>query len=130
MTTENLRSDSVFAPQVVSQSAISVIEDRHRDPLAGIKTGIESVDRWMLPMRPGELIAVVGYTSNYKSGLMNYIARTQARSLAGQEDESKAVFTFTWEQSIEEQGIVDISQLTKIDVSKMLRGSLEDSDWI
>lgn len=130
MTADNLRSDSVFAPQVISQSAIRVIEDRHNDPLAGVKTGIESVDRWLLPMRPGELVAVVGYTSNYKSGLMNYIARTEARRLAEHETEGKAVFTFTWEQSIEEQGIVDISQLTRIDVDKMMRGALTDNDWV
>jgi replicative DNA helicase len=121
--------ESVFAPQVVSQSAVKVVENRHTNRDAGIKTGIDTVDKHLLPMRPGELIAVVGYTSNYKSGLMNYIARYNARELAKANIENQAVITFTWEQSIEEQGIVDISQLTRIDVTRMMRGELDEPDW-
>lgn len=121
--------EAVFAPQVVSTNAVRVIEDRHASRDAGILTGIESVDKHLLPMRPGELIAVVGYTSNYKSGLMNYIARYHARRLVEAEAENQAVITFTWEQSIEEQGIADIAQLTRIDVTKMMRGELEEPDW-
>jgi replicative DNA helicase len=125
--------ESVFAPQVVSTSAVQVIENRHASRDAGIETGIASVDKWLLPMRPGELVAVVGNTSNYKSGYMNYVARYHARRLAGIESTNgagdPAVITFTWEQSIEEQGIVDISQLTKIDVTRMMRGDLEEPDW-
>ncbi len=126
--------ESVFAPQVVSTSAVQVIERRHANKDTGIETGIAPVDKWLLPMRPGELVAVVGFTSNYKSGFMNYVARYHARRLSGIAESQNgagdpAVITFTWEQSIEEQGIVDISQLTKIDVTRMMRGDLEEPDW-
>lgn len=130
MTTQKSNpEESVFAPQVVSAQAVQVIEDRHNNKGDGIITGITPLDRVLLPMRPGELVVVCGYTSNYKSGLMNYISRYHARKLQEAETENKAVITFTWEQSIEEQGIVDISQLTRIDVTRMMRGELEELDW-
>lgn len=121
--------DTIFAPQIVSTQAVRVIEERHANRDAGIVTGIEPLDKVMLPMRPGELAVVCGYTSNYKSGLMNYVARYHARRLLDIESTGRAVVTFTWEQSIEEQGIVDISQLTRIDVTKMMRGELDELDW-
>lgn len=116
----------VFSPQQVAQNTISVIKDRHDNKSAGIRTGITSLDEYLLPMRPGELVSVVGYTSNYKSGLMAYIARHNANKIT---DDKSAVITFTWEQSIEEQGVIDIAQLTRIDATKMLRGDLTELDW-
>jgi replicative DNA helicase len=123
-------SRSVFSPQQVSQQAVMVVEQRAATRGDGIETGISEVDKWLVPMRPGELVVVLGYTSNYKSGLMNYIARDRARKIqAAGEAEHKAVITFTWEQSIEEQGIVDISQLIQIPTDKMMRGELNDGEW-
>lgn len=122
-------ADVVFAPQLVSQQAVRVIEDRHAHKGDGIVTGIDPLDKVLLPMRPGELVVVCGYTSNYKSGLMNYTARYHARRLLDAQAQDQAVITFTWEQSVEEQGIVDISQLSKIDVSRMMRGELDELDW-
>lgn len=120
---------NTFAPQEVSNQAYGVIEARSKETNPGIKTGIPSLDQYLNPHRPGELRVILGYTSNYKTGLMNYIARNAARELAKREDESRAVITVTWEQSVEEQGIIDISQLAVLDVTKMMRGELTESDW-
>ena len=61
---------------------------------------------------------------------MNYIARFPARRIkdAG-EAGRKVVVTFTWEQSIEEQGIVDISQIVQIPTDRMMRGELDPGEW-
>jgi replicative DNA helicase len=80
-------------------------------------------------MRPGELIVVLGFTRNYKSGLMNYIARYHATRLRDTGISNQAVITITWEQSIEEQGITDIAQLTTLDTGRMMRGELNDEEW-
>ena len=119
-----------FAPQQVSSQAIETIQDRQDNPRLGVVTGIKSVDKWLNPHRPGELRVVLGYTSNYKSGLMNYIARNAARRILERgESETRAVITVTWEQSVEEQGITDLAQLSVIDVTRMMRGELDADDW-
>jgi replicative DNA helicase len=120
---------NVFSPQVVGVRAVQVIEGRSENPNAGIKTGIESVDSILNPHRPGELRVVLGYTSNYKSGFMNYVSRYNAKSIKERQEEGKAVITVTWEQSVEEQGITDLAQISVLDVTKMMRGELTDSDW-
>lgn len=127
-------ADNVFSPQEVGTKAYRVVEERHANRDKKIKTGIGPIDDVLLPMRPGELVIVCGYTSNYKSGLMNYIARTNAIKLTEEtadwtQDQSQAVVTLTWEQSVEEQGIVDIAQMTGINAGKMLRGELADEEW-
>jgi hypothetical protein len=93
--------ESVFSPQQVSSIAYEAVELRHNNRDGEIKTGMSVLDRDLLPMRPGELVIVCGYTSNYKSGLMNYIARNNAQALQNDDfltDYKKAVITFTWEQ--------------------------------
>jgi len=119
--------NNVYAPQVVSKHALEAIEERAVDPGSGLKTGISIIDETLNPHRAGELRIVLGYTSNYKSGLMNYIARTNARRFA--EEGERVVITVTWEQSIDEQGVQDVSQLTAIDVTQLMRGELSDTDW-
>lgn len=122
---------SVFAPQVVSQRAVQVVEHRAAHPNEGIRTGIDRLDRELNPHRPGELRIVLGYTGNYKSGLMNYVARHNAKVIRDNgQAERRAVVTVTWEQSIEEQGIVDIAQLAVLDTTKMMRGELSETEWI
>ena len=39
------------------------------------------------------------------------------------------MITVTWEQSVEEQGITDLAQLSVVDVTKMMRGELTPDDW-
>lgn len=130
MTEPVTENKVVFAPQVVQQLAVKVVEDRAANQRLGIKTGIEVVDKVLNPQRPGELRIVLGYTSNYKSGLMNYIARHNARVIQERGDlETEAVISITWEQSVEEQGITDLSQLAVLDTTKMMRGELTDDEW-
>jgi replicative DNA helicase len=119
-----------FDPQTIGQRTVALVKNRKETQREAIETGIGPLDEILNPMRPGELIVILGFTRNYKSGLMNYIARYHARKLRDEPDAGrKAVITFTWEQSIEEQGIVDISQLTTLDTTKMMRGTLTDEEW-
>ena len=120
---------TIFSPQQVSVQATALVEERSRTTDRGIKTGISAVDKILNPHRPGELRVVLGYTSNYKSGLMNYIARHNARLLAEGSNPNRVIITVTWEQSVEEQGVTDLAQLAPIDITRMMRGEMRDDDW-
>lgn len=119
----------VFDPGMVSQATVTLLQDRKAHQSESIKTGIEQLDEVLNPMRPGELIVVLGFTRNYKSGLMNFISRYHAVRMRDAKINNQVVITFTWEQSIEEQGIIDIAQLTSLDTGKMMRGTLTDEEW-
>jgi len=118
-----------FAPQVISSQAVAVVEARAAAPNAGILTGIPPVDKVLNKHRPGELRVILGFTSNYKSGLMSFISRFNAKKLT-EEQSNKVIITVTWEQSIEEQGILDMSQISRIDITRMVRGELSDGEWV
>ena len=69
----------------------------------GIPWGIPSVDRHVIPMRPGDLVGLIGRPGHGKSSLMAYLARTQAkRIMARGTADKEAVVYVTWESSAEE----------------------------
>ena len=121
--------DNVFSPTDIKEKTLHVIGERILDKLHDRKkvivTGIPSLDKILLPMRPAEIIGVLGYTSNFKTGLMNNIARHNANELSYPD----AIIRFDWEQSVEEQGVIDLAQISKIDATKMMRGELDLEAW-
>jgi replicative DNA helicase len=123
------KSKHVFDPGMVGQATVNLLQDRKAHQGESILTGIGPLDDVLNPMRPGELVVILGFTRNYKSGLMNYMARYHALQMREAKTPNKAVITFTWEQSVEEQGITDIAQLTSLDTGRMMRGQLNDEEW-
>lgn len=76
----------------------------HRDVmgLAGIETGLASVDKVMIPMKPGDVIGVIARPGHGKSTLMAYLTRKIARDLLRQNRENESAVYISYEQSIEE----------------------------
>jgi len=66
----------------------------------GIKFGIPDIDKKVIPMRPGEEIAIIARPGHGKTSILAYLARNTARALppAG----PQVVVYVTWEQSAEE----------------------------
>jgi replicative DNA helicase len=124
MRKEKKSDDIVFTPQQAGKLAVESVEAR-RAKMPGLPTGIPGLDEHMLPMRHGELIVVEGYTSNGKSMVMSAIANN-ALQYCGDDD---IVVYVSWEQSVEEQTILDISRMSRIDSSAMYRGNINDEDW-
>ena len=61
-TAEDIR-DIVFAPQDAVATALATIEDRRSTVGVGVRLGVSVVDEYMLPARPGELITIIGMSS-------------------------------------------------------------------
>lgn len=120
-------SEVVFSPQQASVLAVKSVEMRRDVKNSGLKTGIADVDRDFLPMRPGELISVLAYTSNYKSGTMSYIAKSACDQI--DQAAGEIVIYLSWEQSVEEQALLDISYTSNIDASRLYRGDLSELQW-
>ena len=117
----------VFSPQQASALAVNSVEVRRKAQNAGIKSGIPDIDADMLPMRGGELISVIAFTSNYKSGTMSYIAKNACEQIDNANGE--IVIYLSWEQSVEEQTLLDISFTSMIEASRLYKGDLSEAQW-
>ena len=115
----------VYTPQEISALTVKEIEERRKTSGQGITFGLPEIDAKMLPFRPGELISVIGLTSQYKSGLMMFLARNAMKNLT----DNQIVVYCTWEQAIEEHALMELANVTKIDASQIARGKIDDEQW-
>jgi replicative DNA helicase len=70
-----------------------------KDP--GVRYGCV-LDNVLIPLHPGDLMAVVARPGHGKSSWMAYMARRVARDLMAAKDNDRCVVYVTWEQSVEE----------------------------
>ena len=119
--------DAVFTSQQVSKLTVQEIERRRNNPNDGIRVRIPLLEDDILPLRGGELIPVLGRPSNYKSGIMQIIARQAVEQIS--KDDSEIIIYVTWEQSVEEHGLVELAAASRIDAAKLARGDLTDTEW-
>lgn len=70
----------------------------------GSTWGVPSIDRAVIPERPGEMICILGRPGDGKSSLLAYRARREARLIAENAERRKTdvVVYVTWESSVEE----------------------------
>lgn len=119
--------DVVFSPQQASVLAVRSVEYRRDAKSAGIKTGIKDLDFDLLPLRGGELISIIAFTSNYKTGTMAYIAKNACDQINA--DDGEIIIYLSWEQSVEEQTLLDISFTSMIEASRLYKGDLTEIQW-
>lgn len=121
-------TEHVFSPGRVSQLTSALVQERKDSDETGVLSGIVDLDRVMIPMRAGELVGIVGRTSNYKSFLMDYICLYNAQQIAPEDGE--IVIKGTWEQSIEEDTLPKLAAMSGISINKMARGQVSDEEWV
>jgi hypothetical protein len=120
---------NVYSPKRIKELTWSVVADRITYPGKGIATGIEALDKVVLPMRPGEVIGILGYTSNFKTGLMNNMAHFHAKRIRDENLDNQIVIRFDWEMAVEEQGVIDLARITQVDASKMMKGQMSLDEY-
>ncbi len=126
MTVNKNPQDVVFSPQQASTLGVEAIEYR-KNVKPGLPSGVPGLDNYLLPLRPGEVMAVIGYASNYKTGLLSFIARNAIQETEKYPDH--IVIYISWEQSVEEQVILDMAYSTKIEAGKLYKGDLNELEW-
>lgn len=113
-----MTAELIFTPAEAASLALQALDDLKAHKGVGIKTGIADLDRVMLPLRPAELCVVMGYTSNYKSGFMNWMLKAAVEQCLS----ADVVIKVTWEDSVEEDTLKWLASVTKIPMSEMLKG--------
>ena len=116
-----------FSPQHAGRLAVEMVGDNRAHVGEGLRIGIPLIDKTMVPFRAGQLVTVLAYTSQYKSGFMNWLAKQAVKSIQG--EEKKIVVKVTWEQSVEEDTLSWLASDADISITKMARGTLDEAEW-
>ena len=124
----NPAGDLVYTPTETAALTVRMIDGRQQQARSGVPLYIAGIDDYFSPMRPGELITVIGRPSNYKSGLMQHIARHEAMRLARDNIYDKYVVYMTWEQAVEEMVIYELSSFTGQSATDLLQGKVANRD--
>jgi replicative DNA helicase len=125
----------VYSPPEIMHLSMQQLQRREDDPRVGVKMHVPALDDYMIPMRPGDLVAIIGRPSNYKTGLMLWTLRKEAENIMrdirqGDKDAVNDIVVYvTWEIAIEEAGLMDLASATRIDVEAMARGNLNEDAW-
>ena len=120
--------DLIYTPQEVSDLTLDEITKRLESKEDGVPFGLKDVDSKMNPLRPGELLVLLGRPSMYKSGVAQWWARTLAeRELQAERD--KIVVFVTTEMAVEELGLYDLSVSAGLDASEVVRGNIVPEDF-
>lgn len=117
-----MTQELIFSPAESAKLAIDAVNEIKRVGNTGIKTGIAPLDEVMLPLRPAELAVVLGYTSWYKSGFMNFVIKSAIKQC----HENDVVIKVTWEDSVEEDTIKWIASDSGVSISTLVRGQVDD----
>ncbi len=128
MAEERTGRELAYTPAEVARYTLDEIGRRRDNPAAGIPIGISTVDRMMNPLRPGELVTIIGRSSHYKSGLAQWWARWLAQSTVSIPEAGCAVYGTT-EMAIEELGLYDMAATARVDAARVAHGDLDDAEW-
>ena len=93
------------------------------DSLVGVSTGFLEIDEITLGFQKSDLIVIAGRPSMGKTALAFNIAENVAR------DTDQTVLIFSMEMSAEQVVRRFISSIANIDLQRLLRGNLQESDW-
>ena len=109
------------------QASLKSMEDlsdpEKRGDIMGVKTGFSSIDQYITGMRKSDLVFVAGRPGFGKTSLALNIATNVAKA-------GKGVAYFSLEMSAEQLATRVLASEAMVDSKKMLRGELEDEDWI
>lgn len=120
---EKLESEKVNCGPVsffdVAADCIEKLESSNFDDLTGIKTGYSLLDKYILGMRPGDLIVLAGRPSHGKTTLATNIAINAAKS-------GYCGLIFSLEMGQYRLGLRMISSETETNLYQLSRGEVSD----
>src|SRR4030066_1219002 len=114
--------DLIFSPSEADTYGYNALKELQSNRGKGVKTGIVDLDRVLKPLLPGDLCSVLGYTSWYKTGFLNWLLRAGCEQCKSDE----IVIKVTWEDAVEEDTIKWYAAETGLSISELIDGNV---DW-
>jgi len=96
---------------------------------AGIPLGINQIDEYVAPLLPGQLMTVLGRPQNFKSGMLEWIARHTANWLRKENPDgafTDVVVFISTENLLEDTVINDLASRSDLDPKDLSNGQVSD----
>ena len=90
----------IHTPAEMITGYVQWAERAQSDP--GIPFGVKAIDDQMIPMKPGDLVSVLGRPGDGKTSILAYLAKQEAKRIKARGADGEVVVYVTWEQSCEE----------------------------
>lgn len=112
----------IFDPPQISTATINSV-NRAKDDPTSLDLGIPALNEFVMA-RKDKVIGVLGDTSHGKTSLMTAVARNMASQIDANNGEIGVYIT--WEDNIEDFGLSDIANFSKIPVASLYHGDVKE----
>jgi len=120
-------ASAVYTPPEVADAGLNEIRRVEKTQGKGAILGIDGVDGYVPPLKPGQLTVVLAQSGNFKTGLMNHMAAVNARRIADEGRVGKACIVYvSMEEPIEEQAINELARASGMRATDLARGNVQD----
>lgn len=116
----------IYDPLLVSKKTVESIENEKNNPQY-LDIGIKQFRKDFVMARKSKVIGLLGDTSQGKTSLLSHMARGMTEQLDIEKGEI-GLFV-TWEDNIEDFGMVDIANVSKIPVSSLYNGQVNEAEF-
>jgi replicative DNA helicase len=122
-------SDLLHTPSSIKNSTVAYVEELSHGS-EGLSIGINRVDDYLIPPRPGELVVVLARPGHGKSSLMAHYARRMSEKAAKEGPGVGYPIIVTAEMAIEDYQLRQLSTATGISTARMRRGlDIDTESW-
>lgn len=116
----------IYDPPLISQKTIESINAEQAHP-EYLSIGIPQFGKDFVMARKSKVIGLLGDTSQGKTALLTHMAREMAKQIDATKNEIGLYVT--WEDNIEDFGMVDIANVSKIPVKSLYNGQVKEGEF-
>ncbi len=117
---------AVYFPDESSAYAVEAIKKAKRAEKTGAAFPIADCRDYIPTIQPGQLVAVIAQTSQYKSSFLHFWERELAKQLVKEKRTNEGIIHVSTEECVEEQVFLDLAHETGEDAGKMAGGNVQD----
>lgn len=121
-------SQAAYTPTETSAYGLAAIEDIRNKKDKAIGIGLDFMEDYFAPVRPGQVAGIVGQTSHYKSALLHLMEHAAAKQISDQGRTGEVVIHVSVEEGVEEQAFLEFARYSNEDAGKLARGEVNDWD--
>lgn len=121
-------STAVHTPTQTATYGINAVKRAKESVDLGLGIGIPiaGIRDYVPPVMPGQIMAIIGQTSNYKSGFMHMIEHEAAMRLSELDRKRDIIIHVSVEEVVEEQAFLELSRESGEDAGDLARGIVQD----
>lgn len=121
-------ASAIYTPQQVATYGVEAVKNARDNKARGIGIGIAQIQDYFAPLMPGQVCAIIGQTSHYKSGLLHLIEHQAAKQLTADGRDDEILVHVSVEECVEEQSFLEFARESGEDAGSLARGHVQDWD--